>query len=178
MHHTESHQRHIDQALFAQQRNPRNHANDVRGPERHGAEQEQADREQRVADVKDKEIRYPEPDDHGEQPGQHRELDGLGVQVECQRPRKDIDVVLQRRICDQAAKAIALEKASRKHHQDRRHEERQQHQQQRRYVEPTENTFACGHDVAFSLNLRTELKMQSKKRAGRGPSTRARVTRP
>ena len=44
--------------------------------------------------------------------------------------RKDIDVVLQRRICNQAAIAVALKEAGGDHHQERRHEERHQHQQQ------------------------------------------------
>ena len=54
-------QRAVDQALLAEQRHPGNHADDVRGPERHGADQEQADRDQRVADMEDQEIGDKKP---------------------------------------------------------------------------------------------------------------------
>ena len=69
-------QRRIDQAFLAQQRNPGDHADDVRGPERHGAEQEQSERQQRIANVEDQEIGDEEADQQREEPGEDREFQG------------------------------------------------------------------------------------------------------
>ena len=82
MHHADADQRHVDQALLAEKRYPRNHPDDVRGPERHGAQQEQTDRKQRATDVKDQEVRNPKADDQREQPGQDSELDRFGIEIE------------------------------------------------------------------------------------------------
>ena len=64
----------VDQSFLAEQRDPRDHADDVRGPERDRAEQEQADREQLVADVEDQEVGDQEADQQREEPGQDREF--------------------------------------------------------------------------------------------------------
>jgi hypothetical protein len=49
-------QRLVEDAVAAEERDPRDHADDVRGQERHRAEQEQADLEQQAAHVEDQEI--------------------------------------------------------------------------------------------------------------------------
>jgi len=57
---SEMQQRRIDQAFLAQKRNPGNHPDDVGGQERHGADQEQPDRQQRIAHVEHQEIGHEE----------------------------------------------------------------------------------------------------------------------
>jgi hypothetical protein len=118
--------------------------------------------------MEDQKVRDPETDDQREQPGQNRELDGLVIEIGRQAGTENVDIVLQRRACDDAAEAVALHEARGKHHQDRRHEERQQHQHQRRYVEPAESVIARGHEVASSAKV----KDQRPARSGPAPEER------
>jgi len=55
--------------------------------------------------MENKKVCDPEADDQREQPGQDCELDSLGIEIGGQLRREDVDVVLQRRRCNDAAEA-------------------------------------------------------------------------
>src|SRR5260370_1259763 len=53
-----AHQELIEDAVSSEKRDPRDHADDVRGPERHRAQQEKTDLPKQAANVENQEIRH------------------------------------------------------------------------------------------------------------------------
>ena len=144
-------QRAVDQPFLAEQRNPGNHADDVRGPERHCAQQEEADGEQLVAHVEDEEIGDEETQHQREDPDQRREPDRLEIKFEREAGGGDVDVIVEREGRDQAAETVGLEHAGDPHDEHRRDEERDQHQHQRQDVKPAYDGLVEAHRRTLSV---------------------------
>src|SRR6266446_4866723 len=97
-------QRRVDQPFLSQQRNPGNHPDDVRGPERDRADQKQADREQLVLNMKDQKISHQKSDDQREQPSQERKFERRHIEMEGLRGSENVDVVRKRKCRQQPTK--------------------------------------------------------------------------
>ncbi len=143
--HAGAEQGRVDQTFLAEQRDPGNHPDDVRGPERDRAEQEQADCEQLVLDVEDQEIGDQEADDQREQPGQHREFQRRRIELKRLRRGEDFRVIRKRERRQQPAKSVGLKDARDQHDQRRQQEKRHQHQHQRRHVQPCTQILSPHH---------------------------------
>ena len=73
------HQRRVEQAVAAEERDPRDHADDVGGQERHRADQEQHHLHGRGADVEGEEIGDPEADHERQRPDDRREFQRVEI---------------------------------------------------------------------------------------------------
>ena len=128
-------QRLVDDAVLAQDRQPGDHANDVRGPERHRAEQKQSDLPEHAADVEDQEIGYVEADHQRQGPDDGGELERLGVLLQRDAGGEDVAIVVHDERLDDL-RILVVEEADGDHHQHRQHEEEQQDQRRRADLQP------------------------------------------
>src|SRR5882724_13444453 len=130
-------ERAIDEALLAEQRDPGDHSDDVGGPERHGAQQEQPQRQQLVADVEDQEVGDPEPDQQGEEPGEYRKFQGRPVQLQRELGGEDAFVIVESKARNDTTEAIALNKTCGDDADDRHDKERNKDENQRQDQQPS-----------------------------------------
>ena len=136
-------QRLVDEPVAAEQRNPRDHADDVRGPERDGADEEQRDLHRRRADMEGEEIGDEEADHEGDQPHREAELQRREIGLEgdaelgklVEAALEDLDVAARREGRDDLVFVVVPEA----HHHgeaERDQEEHHEHRGERRDLQP------------------------------------------
>ena len=110
-------QRGVDHAVAAEQRDPGDHADDVAGPERDRAEQEQRHLPGQRADVEGQEIGDREAEHRGDHPDDQAELERAEIGVPGDLLGEHVDVVLQAEGRDQHVVGFVVEEAD-DHDQD------------------------------------------------------------
>ena len=89
-------QRRVDQPVAAEHRDPRDHADDVGGQERHGADEEQHHLHRRRADVEGEEIGDPEADEERQRPDDDRVFQRVEIGLPGDPRAERVGVVGQR----------------------------------------------------------------------------------
>ena len=121
-------QRRVEQAVPAEERDPRDHADDVGGQERHGADQEQHHLHRRAADVEGEEIGDREADHGGQRPHDR----GVAERVEVGPPgdvrTQRLLVVGEHEVGNDPGEIVVPEA----HHHDRQDRDQQEHEQDQR----------------------------------------------
>ena len=145
----DAHQRLVDQPLLPEQRDPRDHADDVRGPERHRAEQKETDRDQQRADVEHQEVGDGEADQQRDGPDDRGELQRAQIEPERVHGGEQVDIALRRERRPHTEDHVVLEEADRQQHAERYDEEDRQRNAERRHPHegPPPRAGAVAHRV-------------------------------
>ncbi len=138
----------IDQAIAPQHRDPRNHPDDVRGQERHGADKKQDGLGGGGLDMEGQKIGHPEANHQGDRPDNHRIFDGVEIGLPRHPGTKRFSIVEGDEVGIHAGKVI-VPKAYGDDHGNGQQQKAPQNDGQRQclqiggYRAETKNGFGC-----------------------------------
>src|ERR1700728_3999471 len=131
----EAHEAAVEDAVAPEERYPRNHPDDVRGPERHRADQEQSDLHGQASHVEHQEIGNREPDDERDGPDDRRIFDRAGIESQRQARFEQLDVIVEDEGRDDLQASVVVETDH--GNEDHRYSEKyQEDERERRLLQP------------------------------------------
>ena len=128
-------QRAVDETIATEQRDPGDHANYDRGPERYRAEEQEHCLRGSAAQLERKEIGDEETEYRRNRPHDDAEFHGDQVGTVSNPLRKDLPVIVQGEARDQDLIGLVAEKADHNDQCDRRGEKQQEHHRERQCLQ-------------------------------------------